>query len=134
MPTHFQRRGRALELPGECRQSGQGEGLLLRPACAVRGQARRHLRQGSFLRGTPCSSCVVEPFWFLPPSSTTYYLLQLSRNYPCGFANDIWLPNATGSCQSLIKEFTSLPCTLPSLWVDCELSEDREQVLFICKC
>lgn len=135
--THFQRSGIGLELPGEADTSPQcyasllsrpSEVLLWHPACTVRGQARRHLRQGSFLLGTPCSFCCCGAFLV----SSSLRLLPLSRNCTCGFANNFWLPNATGSCQSLIKEFTSLLCTFP--WVDCEFSEDREQVLFICKC
>ena len=64
-------------------QSRPGEMLLLNPACAVRGQARRHLRQGSFLLGTPCSFCCCQAFLvsfsllpnLLPP--TTLWKLHL---------------------------------------------------------
>lgn len=56
------------------------------------------------------------------PSSATRPLL-LSKNSTCEFTNDFWLPNAAGSCQSLIIAVTSLLCTFPSPLVDCELSQ-----------
>lgn len=143
VPTRFQRSGSVLELPGEAPPQRYAS-LPTSPGrvkCSywtllVLSEARPEdtYDKGPSSWELHAPFAVVKPFWFLSLSSPTYCLLPLSRNCTCGFANNFWLPNATGSCQSLIKEFTSLVCSFPSPWVDCELSEDREQVLFICKC
>lgn len=99
------------------------------PLCCCLGRVAPNDRgQGSFLLGAPSSSSVCDVSWTSFSHVLTCCPLPLSGNCTCGSANDCWLPNRVGSCQSLILAVTSLLWASPSPSVDPELLEDRAQV------